>query len=286
MRSHAPWVTIAVVFARAGVASADCKDDAAAFENYMRGLDRGFELVVMPRDTTLVPRKDLAATPHALQVNLTSAGISVEFDAVEPAKLGDVLATRAKMQADPDWQKGMPGWAGHYQDIVLVVDESVPWSEVVMVASLGARVGFTHAYFMFARAEQAVPPPHTPIDDTVRKAKTEGDRLSALEPSRRAFEAACPALKRAFGVIAQRTATWYRDTFVPGFGAALAACDCKVDMAALRSWMFYQFTPVVQTGSLGVELVKTGSALALPGKTPWHEASEKLAGRAIWLVAR
>jgi hypothetical protein len=286
MRSHAAWALFAVVLAHAGMASADCKDDTAAFEDYMRGLDRGFELVVMPSHTTLVSRKDLAATPHALQVNLTSAGISVGLDAIELAKLGKELAVRARMQAEPDWQKGTPGWVGHYQDLELFVDESVPWSEVVTVAGLAAHAGFTHVYFVFARAEQAVPPPHTSIDDIVRDAKNESDRMMALVPARKSFQAACPALTRAFGAIPQHTATWYRDTFVPGFGKALAACDCKVDLAELRSWMFYELTPVVQTGSLDVTLARTGKTIALPGKTPWREASKKLGGGAVWLVAR
>jgi hypothetical protein len=208
------------------------------------------------------------------------------LDAVELSKLGHVLAARAKMQAEPDWQETAPGWAGHYRDVVLVVDESVPWSEVVTVAGLAARAGFAHAYFMFARAEQAVPPPHTSIDDAMRDAKTRGDRLIALVPARRAFEAACPALTKAFGLIPEHTATWFRDTYVPAYGTALAACDCKVDLAELRSWMFYELTPVVQTGSLAVELVQTGKAVALPSKTSWREASKKLAGGPVWLVAR
>src|SRR3569623_1491993 len=193
MRAHALWTVLAIMVARVGVAGADCKDDAAAFEDYMRGLDRGYELVVMPSHTTLVPRKDLVATPHALQVNLTSAGISVELDAVAPSKLGRVLATRTKMQADPDWQKSAAGWVGHYRDLVLVVDESVPWSEVVTVAGLGARAGFAHVYFMFARDVPAVPPPHTSVDDAVSKANSKSARLLALVPARRGFEAACPA---------------------------------------------------------------------------------------------
>ena len=286
MRSHAAWALFAAVLTHAAVASADCKDDTAAFEDYMLSLDRGFELVVMPSHTTLVSRKDLAATPHALQVNLTSAGISVGLDAVEMSKLGKELAVRARMQAEPDWQKTAPGWAGHYQDLELFVDESVPWSEVVTVAGLGAHAGFTHVYFVFARADQAVPPPHTSIDDVVRTAKTESDRMMALVPARKSFQAACPALTRAFGAIPQHTATWYRDTFVPGFGKALAACDCKVDLAELRSWMFYELTPMVQTGSLDVTLGKTGKTIALPGKTAWREASKKLVGGAVWLVAR
>jgi hypothetical protein len=154
------------------------------------------------------------------------------------------------------------------------------------VAGLAAHAGFTHVYFTFARAEQAAPPPHTSIDDVVRNAKNASDRMMALEPPRRAFEVACPALKKAFGVIPQHTASWYRDTFVPGFGVALAACDCKVDLAELRSWMLYELTPIVQTGSLDVTLAKTAKRIALPGKTTWREASKKLVGGAVWLVAR
>jgi hypothetical protein len=252
----------------------------------MRGLDRGFELTVVPRDTTLVPRAHLGRTPHALQVNLTRKGISVGFDAVELGKLGKELAVRARMQADPDWQKGTPGWAGHYRDVVLAIDGSIPWSEVATVAGLAARAGFAHAYFMFAQAEQAVPPPHTSVDDAVAKTTNPGDRLLALVPARRALVASCPALMKAIAVIPQHTASWFRDTFVPGFGTALTACDCKVDLAELRSWMFYELTPVVQTGSLDVELVKTARPLALPGKMPWREASKKLAAGTTWFVAR
>jgi hypothetical protein len=286
MRSYAAWIVLTLAVAHASAASADCKADAAAFEDYMRGLDRGFELAVVPRGTTLAPRERLVTTPHALHVDLTPKGISVGFEAVELAKLGAELALRARMQADPEWQKSTPGWAGHYRDVVLVIDEAVPWSEVATVAGLAARAGFSHAYFMFARAQQAVPPPHTSIDDAVAKATTEGDRLIALVPARRRFEASCFALTKALAVIPRDTATWFRDTFVPGFGAALTACDCKVDLAELRSWMFYELTPIVQTGSLEVQLVKTGRRLALPGKMPWREASKKLAAGTGWLVAR
>lgn len=286
MRSHLVLALLAFAVAQAGPARADCKSDAAAFEAYMRGLDRGFEVVVVPDHTTLVSHANLATTPHALQVNLTSAGISVDLDAVELAKLGDVLAMRARMQADPDWQKGTPGWAGHYHDVVLAIDASVPWSEVSKVAGLAARAGFAHAYFMFALTEQAVPPPRTSVDDAVAKATTVDDRVRTLQPVRRGLEAACPALAKAIEVIPRHTADWYRNTYVPGFGAALVACDCKVDLAQLRSWSFYALTPVVQTGSLEVELARTARPLVLSRNTPWREASKKLAGGKVWLVAR
>ena len=286
MRSPVAWIVLTLAVAHASAARSDCKADAAAFESYMRGLDRGFELAVVPRGITLVPREHLVPTPHARYINLTPTGVSLDYGAVELAKLGKVLANLARAQADPEWQKITPGWAGHYRDVVLVIDEAVPWSEVATVAGLAARAGFSHAYFMFARAQQAVPPPHTSVDDAVAKATSKGDRLMALVPARRRFVASCPALMKALAVIPEHTATWYRDTFVPGFGAALTACDCRVDLAELRSWMFYELTPFVQTGSLEVELVQTGRRVTLPGKMPWREASKKLAAGTVWLVAR
>ena len=286
MRSYVAAVFLGLLVAHASAAGATCEDDAAAFEGYLRGLDRGFELAVIPDHTTVVPHDGLAATPHALQVNLTPDGIRVEFDKVALAKLGDLLRSRARMQADPEWQHVTPGWAGHYRDLVLVIDASIPWREVATVARLCAAAGFTHVYFMFARPEQAAAPPHTAVDDAFAKATTETARIEAFAHLRPGFEARCPALAKPFALLPSHRDDWFRATFVPAVGDALRACSCNVDLAQLRSWMFHGFTPVVQTGALGVELAKDARPLALRGTTPWREASKKLVAGKTWLVAR
>ncbi|MBS1120434.1 MAG: hypothetical protein H6Q90_2662 [Deltaproteobacteria bacterium] len=277
------FLAIVALVALQRTSRADCASDAKDLASYLRSLGETRETVMVPAETKLVARGDLTDGASALQVGLTSNKTWVDQRQIEIDKIGEELALQAKMHADPDWQRTRPGMAGHYQDVVIIVDESRPWSDVVAVVQAAAKAGFGHARFVFALAKQPSPPPHTAIDDVVAAAKP-GQRQVVLAPAMKGFVASCPALDQAF--LPPRGTDRYLQKLVPRVEQALATCQCKVDLAQLRSALFYELTPEEKTGVIEVDLGKRGQAIKLPGKTPWIDAQKQIKAGTLSLAVR
>ena len=270
----------AVLAAAPRLAAADCATEASDLSHYLRTLNGALvESVILPANTKLVARGGLTPGSHALQVSLTADKIWLGERVIELARAGEEFAIQARMHADPDWQKTTPGLAGHYQDVAIIVDENRPWSDVVTIVQAAMKAGFSHARFVFAVDKQPAPPPRTSVDDIVAAAKP-GQRSIVLAPVLDGFANDCRLLARAF--FPPRESDWYLKTFIPSVEKALLACGCKVNLAELRSALFYELVPEVKTGCIEVELAKTGKAVKLDGKTPWRVAQKQVTAGSRW----
>ena len=264
-------------------AVADCASEASDLATYLRGLGVSGETVLLPANTKLVARGDLTQGSFALQVSLTADKSWIGNREIELARAGEEFAVQAKMHADPDWQRITPGMAGHYQDVVIIVDENRAWSDVVTIVHAASKAGFSHARFVFAVDKQPVPPPRTSVDEVVVAAKR-GQRVIVLAPVIKRFTADCPPLTKAF--FPPSGNDWYLKTFVPSVENGLVACGCKIELAELRSALFYELVPEVTTGSIEVELAKTGKMIKLDGKTPWRVAHKQVAAGRQWFALK
>ena len=272
--------------AHASMADASCEDDATSLEDFMRHTEHVADPLNVPDGIHLVARDDLAPSWRALTIDITPVGFADEFFKYSSlAKLEKAFVGYATMHADPEWRKSKPGLAGHYDDILLVVDASATWSDAVSVANLAAKSGFTRVSFVFARAKQPVPPAHSSVDDLVAKATTSNELMHALITAREGLEQQCPGLAVAL-TSAKLQHDTYENTVIPAVRSWLTACRCNVPAPELRSYLFYMFAPRSETGLVTIELDKHAPAIALPARTPWRNAAPKLVAGKVWLVAK
>jgi hypothetical protein len=161
-------------------------------------------------------------------------------------------------------------------ELTLAIDAATPWAQVAPVLNAGLAIHYDHVRLLFAGAAPP-PPPRSAVDDEL-------DRIPASPPRGRGTEVAavlerlvkdCPALHRAFASMSNFEGDrWQR--LIASIPPALTECGCATDLPSLRSatWQLIGNFPALTTAT--VTLSADGEALAIPGATPWREASQQL----------
>ena len=132
--------------------------------------------------------------------------------------------------------------------------------------------------FVFARPRTTPPPPRSDVDTKLDAVAKSGDvSANVMEMARllKSNVSSCPSLKKLFNSVGGIEGS--KDAIIiQGVGPALIECSCNVDMPGLRSILWRMFTGDQPTSAVQTTLASDGSAIELPGNTPWSEASKRL----------
>ena len=193
---------------------------------------------------------------------------------IETSLIEDSLAARRSAAGlGPDPRK-----------LYFVVDRAVRWDRMVPIVAAAHRAGFDVATFLFARTPATPPPPRTWVDDAF-------DRFDD-------FERLDGAYADEIGRVASAVLTC--DSFKEGAHAGgdmprstymilrapqqVVECNCDLDLAALRSFMWHLLGTAHPVTLLDLTLTPSATKLELPAATPWWDASARLSARATWFV--
>jgi len=125
--------------------------------------------------------------------------------------------------------------------------------------------------FAFLTDHKLTPPPRSPVDDKLDAfGKDSAVNARKLGELTREIIEPCPPLVQAFGSFKGV------DGLVSSIAPALIECDCKVDIASLRSlvWRVVAIAPTVQV--IAFDDTTRDKTLALPRATTWAEASKQI----------
>jgi hypothetical protein len=261
------WLVMIALVAACGKQERQCGPDAYELEEYLKKIDRGLRWV--PVDgVKLVQRDDLekrfAQESHVARVH--PRGISVGFGReVQPEELAEALQSQSY---------GQSGFK--YDQILLAIDHSTPWSLVVATVRQAQNAGIRRVVFAFAAKPTVEPPPRTKLDDDLDKVESEdfGMKATKLAEISKKLLDSCPALGKAFGKVAM-----YDDPdsrLIKAMTPALLECNCSIDMAALRSLMYRLIASKQGLAVIDLDLSTSAARIELPDETPWRDAQKKL----------
>lgn len=266
-----------VVIALAGACGSSkqvpqCGPDSYELEAYLKSLETTPPPFTLD-SAALVERTDLQKrTPRSSSVMQVGAR---DFRLVGGLRMPTADATLESLR------EMMPGVGPSYSNsdqLILAIDDNARWESVVVATKTASANGFTRIGFLFA-GKPVTPPPRTRIDDDLDALSGDASsRATSLAKLMQRVVESCTELRKLFGQ------AYDKDVIVRHLREALLACDCKVDMGALRSVMFRMLA--VQPLTLAeVALARTGKRLELPPNTPWRDANRLItkSGIEIWL---
>jgi hypothetical protein len=186
--------------------------------------------------------------------------------------------------------------ANKASDLVFVIDATVPWSAVTIATAAAAHAGHAHVTFVFAAGApgKTPPPPPSAVDHIL-------DELAKpVDPSKRAPKLYasddperppsvpdlifmdCPIGDAFTQIGSAETSADKTKAIVEGIPRAIAACNCKVEIASVQRllWAWYRRDSDVGMLGVGVDLADTGTAVTAQPTTPWSEAGKTLASAA------
>jgi hypothetical protein len=253
-------VTIVVLATACGSKERQCGPEAYELEEYLKRVDKGLNWLDV-EDVKLVERPELekrfAQQSLVLRVR---RGMPVDADTMQQLRYS-VSQFGQRVKTD---------------QVALLIEGDVTWEDVVGATNAAMNAGIEKVVFVFAAKPAVEPPPRTKIDDDLDKAGKEiGARAQRMAEIGKVLIEPCIPLAKAFGKVAFSDAD--RETqLIKAVTPALLECDCKIDMPALRSWLYR----VVASKPLAVIDVIVSPAspnrIELPPETPWREAHKKL----------
>ena len=257
---------------------AACKADVDELMTFFRAMDHSMPLYFDGDGIKLVERTDLPRhQPSPTAVIVIGKTIRWQGGEVSLDKLGDRLADyRAWVMKSP--RRGNPS------EINLAIDVNAAWGDVVSVADVAFRSGFTHPAFGFGVPVTVKPPPRVAVDDELDKIKKEdagGNRAVELANLMSDIVKSCKPLKKSFGAVGADEGGDKAQMLIDEMGPALLECNCDVDIPALRNVFFAVANNPHPATVIHVDLAKGGKAIALPAATPWSEAQKQLADGAV-----
>jgi hypothetical protein len=217
------------------------------------------------RFVKLVPRDDLPIAPdeYGTVIEVTSQGVHTR-GLLEFQDMASLLA------------RILENWRHEKKpELLLAIDASTPWKKVVEVFGALEASGFQDVGLVFSRKAVAMtPPPKSAIDGQL-------DAAEKADPSDRATKVAelatevvkdCESIKSLFASIDGGDKT---TAMIEGLPPALIECNCKCDVAALKSLFFRLLANRAPTTTIHVTL--RGEALSLNETLPWADASKQMA---------
>jgi hypothetical protein len=253
------WLaTILVLVTACGSKERQCGPDAYELEEYLKKIDKGNAWLPL-EGMKLIERTDLDK-----RFALHSLAARLRKGSVEQA-LSEVVMQRGS------FNRGVKT-----DQLALLIDDDVPWQDIVEVARGASGVGVEKIVFVFGAKPAVEPPPRHKIDDDLDRAEKEpGGRAQRYADIGKSLIDSCIPLSKAFGKVAFSDAD--RETqLIKAVTPALLECDCKIDMMALRSWLYRVLSskPVV---FMDVAISDASpNKIELPPETPWREAHKKL----------
>lgn len=243
-----------------------CRAEAHALAAMLGSFDHRPSAIA--EELHLVVRADLPPDAPAWgPVIAVGATVSVDREPVADRSALDqrLVALRARLDAMA------PRGGADPAVVVLAIDAQAPWSTVVWVADAARAAGFDHPALVFARpAAPVTPPPRSSIDAELDAVAGDNKATQVARIAARVARS-CPALIRVFGEVSAGTDDRAQQ-LIDGIEPALIACNCDLDIAALRSLMFRVLFVPRPTTALAIALAADGRRIALPAATPWSTA--------------
>lgn len=224
------------------------------------------------------------AIPEAPVIALTNTYVVYEGKTLSGVAEVDTKVLAAALAAAPKTGAEM----------VYLVDAKAPWSAVATVANAARDAGQTRATFVFAAGvpSKVTPPPPSAIDKEL-------DELAKPDPSKPATKLQasddpsrvtipdkvfkdCP-VKELFAQLAAADGRAARDKVtIEGLPKAIAACNCKVEMASVQRllWSWYSRDVGPETTILSLELAATGTNVTAKPASAWSDAGKELVAAA------
>jgi hypothetical protein len=254
-------VTIVVLVTACGSKEKQCGPEAYELEEYLKRTDKGLNWLDV-EGVKLVERTDL-------EKRFAQQSLVLRVRRGMPVDVADSIQQLR-------YSSGQLGQRVKTDQVALLIEGDVPWEDVVGASNAAMSAGAEKVVFVFAAKPAVEPPPRTKIDDDLDRAEKEpGMRAQRMAEIGKALIDPCVPLAKAFGKVAYSDAD--RETqLIKAVTPALLECDCKIDMGALRSWLYR----LVASKPLAVIDVivspESPNRIELPPETPWREAQKKL----------
>jgi hypothetical protein len=275
------YLLLAVAIAGCGKSAEQCKLEAEAFGKQLAEADT--EIAVWTTKVKLPVRRDVTHRELRMApvVTVVRGGFTYGYDdrPITREELREELRKERERALESIARNSR--FAKNYEPrmVYFVIDESVPWSEVVAAVELAADVELTMPVFLFAVPATWTPPPRAPIDDEL-------DRIANAEPGDRATKFAqiisqlvedCPAMVTAFGQVGSEESRSKAQILIEAIPPALIDCNCKVPMDDFRSAIWRVMVPAQPMRAIVLDPGAPAEPLALPAAMTWGEASKRLA---------
>jgi hypothetical protein len=179
----------------------------------------------------------------------------------------DELAFEGRLIANGRWTDPAPLAAelkaAARDELVVIADASIPWSEIATVAATAERAGVHRLVFVFRFAVHADPPPGSSAggDGALGSAVLEQTQLLDHVLGR------CPAAR----ALSRDDVRAFTDQLAP----AIAACNCAVELPAVKRLVWTAWgrdNPETVQTTRTVAIASNGTPISLPAATPWDGA--------------
>lgn len=260
---------LGLVLAACGKSKETCRRESEELAAMFQGMDT--HLGIHTKFVKLVRRDELPIAPDedGQVIEFSAEGARMAWRFEEPGDVKVVLVDLLERN------RKLPR-------LLIAIDAATPWERVVELVAALEEAQVQEFSLVFARKpkEQQAPPRST-IDDRL-------DAAEKAEPADRATKLAevavevvrdCESIKKLFSAVGSEGSKG--EVMMEGLPPALIECNCKCDVAALKSMMFRIMVNRDPTTSLRVRLGGDDPEITLPGKTPWAEASKSITGGAI-----
>jgi biopolymer transport protein ExbD len=258
-------IVVAALLAACGKGKAECSAEAKDIAAFLTAANT--DPPFYAGDAKLVVREELTAhipaEEHPITLQVLPDGYA--FYSKVPA---DQLASQL---LDLHQFNGSPR-------IYLAIDSAAPWSAVVAAVDQAKQAGFTKPAFLFRTQAKVTPPPPSKVDaelDAIMKTPSEhvGTDLAALMAK---TVESCTSLKKAFQSVSANEPEDRAAVLIRAIQEALPECKCDLDTASLRSIMWRILANPTPDRMIAFDGRPTEKSIALPGATPWSEASKQL----------
>jgi hypothetical protein len=270
---------LALALLAGGVARSDrCGSDGKELATYLRQLPLQGEPLI---DTKHIVEADGDETTPAPLVTLGAARL-----AVDGAEMRDLTELRDRLRTLRNNFALLHPGATSPAVINLAIDPDTSWSTVVAaVAAIGAE-NFSQAQLLSwqKRSPPLIAPGPSSADEELARARSSSApdvKATLLATLLQRLLARCGSMQALFGDLAGAEPSQKPLLLLEGLPAALAACQCHVDLPALRATLFWVLAPSdLERRAVQTPLRYTDSAsapsLALAAKLPWRSAAPRL----------
>jgi hypothetical protein len=284
-------VAVVIALAGCGRSKESCKADA---EDIAKRLAEGDHdpSMISTQGANLVERSDLPKIElkDALVLRLGSDAIVLQGNKVAVDDLtASLRARRRKLDDDLERHPRLKTEVDVHM-FYLFIDVGATWGQVARVVNAAAAADFTAPWFVFARPSHARRPAPSKVDAEL-EAIVHGDaanKATRLAHMMQDTIKDCPAMIRAFGAMASTEGPHKVEFLIERIPAALADCNCDLDMPSFAAEMWYALVDEHPAAVLPVQIDPAGTPIELPAITPWRDASKQLtpATKTVSLRAR
>jgi hypothetical protein len=225
----------------------------------------------------LVVRQGIPETRSGLLISLDGARLRVDGNAVPVDQLTAELSRKREIQylLDPAQTKLVP------MRVLFAVTRDTAWQQVVSSVYCVAAAGFDSVAFVFANPRAATPRPgpssvDADVDALIRGLRN-GSGVARWRMLLSRVTEACPGVRDAYAPVA---ADVDFEEIAERVVAAVSACECHIDIAALKTLHWASFGNRRPLTSVTLRLASAqanqGTTVSAPPDRAWEQAYSQL----------